>query len=324
MKALLSVFCLAILLVACGGAPEQTAPTAPEEASTAEEPITESERLGGCILMTPLGEAPDDLYTIGDVGPSDEFPPFTKKLTVYGLTLAAGDDASDDFMRLVAKAIAEIFPRDESLDLAKQEEVLTNHYLYKALIPVPVGEDFGFFESDPEVFEQTASQNTICDIIMQDVPGQVMEVVEHILHYVSDVGLHYAFPAEWGISNDSELAVAMQKAIDKGYYEVEQYGEILEESEAENKEEEYHRVLIQEFAYWVISTFWNLQEPYGPVGEAEWNILNAEDLMEKMPALSDMVERTVGTVMVAPSLETLQEIGPTRAEEREARGEEED
>ena len=96
---------------------------------------------------------------------------------------------------------------------------------------------------------------------MQDVPGQVMEVVEHILHYVSDVGLHYAFPAEWGISKDSELAVAMQEAIDKGYYEVEQYGEILEESEAENKEEEYFRVLMQEFAYWVISTY--LESPGG-------------------------------------------------------------
>ena len=28
---------------------------------------------------------------------------------------------------------------------------------------------------------------------MQDVPGQVMEVVEHSLHYVTDIGLHYAY-----------------------------------------------------------------------------------------------------------------------------------
>jgi hypothetical protein len=318
MKALLTTLSLALLVLACGATPEETAPAAPDATPEPEETVADSSHLGGCILTTPIGDVPDDLYLMTDVVPSDEAPPFTKKLTVNGLTLAARDDASDDFMRLVAQAIAEIFPRDEGLDLAKQEEILRNQYLYKALIPVPVGEDFSFFEDDPEVWENTASQNTICDIIMQDVPGQVMEVVEHILHYVSDVGLHYTFPAEWGISKDSELAVAMAEAIEKGYYDVDQYGEILEESEAENKEEEYHRVLMQEFAYWVISTAWNLQEAYGPVGEAEWGILNADDMKEKMPALYDMYERTVATVMVPPSLETLQKIGPTRAEEREA------
>jgi hypothetical protein len=76
--------------------------------------------------------------------------------------------------------------------------------------------------------------------------------------------------------------------------------------------------LIQEFAYWAISTYWDLQEAYGPVGEAEWNIVTSAELEGKMPALHDMIERTVATVMVAPSLETLQKIGPTRAEEREA------
>jgi hypothetical protein len=216
-------------------------------------------------------------------------------------------------MRLVARTITEIFPRDSNLDLAKQEEILRNQYLYKAVIPVPVGEDMSFIEDDEVTFERIASQNTICDIIMEDVPGQVMEVVEHILHYVSDVGLHYTFPDEWGISRDSELAQGMEKAIEAGYYDIEQYGDIPEE-------EEHFRVLMQEFAYWVISTAWDLQEAYGPVGEAEWSIVTAAELQEKLPELYGMFERTVVTVMVAPSLETLQEIGPTRAEEREESG----
>jgi hypothetical protein len=298
-----------LVIVGCGTEP---APPVGEQAPPADEWKAPTNLFGGCILTTPIGEVPEDLYTITDVVPTDDIPPFTKKLTVYGLTLAAGDDASDDFMRLVAKTITEIFPRAEGLDLAKQEEVLRNQYLYKALIPVPVGEDMSFFEEDQETFFQLASQNSICDIIMSEVPGQVMEVVEHILHFVSDTGLHYAFPAEWGISKESEIAVAMNEAIEKGYYEVEQYGDI-------DNEEEHHRVLIQEFAYWAISTYWDLQGAYGPVGEAEWNIVTAAELKEKMPALSDMIERTVATVMVAPSLETLQQIGPTRAEEREAR-----
>ncbi len=310
MKVLALTLSLALLVLACGATPEEAAPTA-DTAATMEENTATTELFGGCILATPIGEVPEDLYTVTDVVPAHDIPPFTKKLTAYGLTLAAQDHASDDFMRLVATTITEIFPRDENLDLAKQEEILRNHYLYKALIPVPVGEDFSFFEDNEEIWMKTAGQNSICDIIMSDVPGQVMEVVEHILHFVSDTGLHYAFPAEWGISKDSEVAIAMNEAIEKGYYEIEQYDEIEDE-------EEHFRVLIQEFTYWAISTNWDLQEVYGPAGEAEWKIITAADFREKMPAFNEMIDRTVGTVMVAPSLETLQKFGPTRAEERAA------
>jgi hypothetical protein len=300
---------LAVSIVGCGSESE----ISPEVAESATEVVQEAQELfGGCILAEPAGEAPADLYQITDVVPVTDLPPFTKKLTAYGLTLAARDDARDDFMRLVAGTIAEIFPRDPSLDLPKQQEVLRNHYLYRAVIPVPVGEDMSFIEDDRDSFTATAHRNSICDIIMQDVPGQVMEVVEHILHYVTDTGLHYAYPNEWGITKGSEIAVAMDAAIEKGYYEIEQYGDIEDE-------EEHFRVLIQEFAYWAITTYWDLQKDYGPVGEAEWNIVTAAELEEKMPELVDMIERTVGRVMTAPSLATLQKIGPTRAEERDAR-----
>ena len=309
MKVSALIVSAVILVSGCGAGPT---PPAADPAPSAEEWVAPENLFGGCILTSPLGEVPEDLYQVTAVVPTDEIPPFTKKLTVYGLTLGAKDDASDDFMMLVARTITEIFPRNENLDLAKQEEVLRNHYLHRALIPVPVGEDMSFFEEDRETFMLTASQNSICDIIMSEVPGQVMEVVEHILHFVSDTGLHFAFPAEWGISQDSEIAIAMNEAVEKGYYEIEQYGDIPDE-------EEHHRVLIQEFAYWAISTYWDLQEVYGPVGEAEWNIVTAAELNEKMPALYDMIDRTVATIMVAPSLETLREIGPTRAEERAAR-----
>jgi hypothetical protein len=114
-------------------------------------------------------------------------------------------------MQKVATTIREIFPRDENLDLAKQEEILRNQYRYKALIPVPVGRDMDFRKEDEAAWEQTTSMNTVCDIIMEGVEGQVMEVVEHILHYVSDVGLHYTFPNEWGISDSSALLRASRR-----------------------------------------------------------------------------------------------------------------
>ena len=312
MRALSSALLAVVILAGCGSAETDSA-TATDAASEAATETQEAQpMLGGCILMSPIGEVPADVYEVTDVTATDAYPPFTKELTSRGLKLVARDDASDDFMRLVGKTIAEVFPRDESLDLAMQEEILTNHYRYKAVIPVPVGDDGSFRGDDEAAWDRTAGQNSVCDIIMQDVPrGQVMEVVEHILHYTSDMGLHTTFPDEWGINETSALAEAMQKSIDEGYYNVEQY----DDEQGERGQQVMRRVRMQEFAYWIISTAWNLQEAYGPQGGDEWTIRNEADLQEKLPEFYEVYQRTVGRTMVAPSLETLQEIGPTRAEE---------
>lgn len=54
-----------------------------------------------------------------------------------------------------------------------------------------------------------------------------------------------------------------------------------------------------------------------PHDEGEWTLTAPADLQANMPELWAMYERTAGRVMVAPSLETLLAIGPTRAEEAE-------
>lgn len=255
--------------------------------------------LGGCILAKPAAEAPSDLYQESDIVPTDEYKPFTKKLSVYGITLIGRDDISDDFMLKVAKTIKEMFPQGGDTDSELQKEVLRNMYRYKTVIPLFLGEDYEFAPSDEAAWDITTSQNSICDIIMEDVPGQVNEVVEHILHHVSDVGLHYTFPDEWGISKTSKIYHAMQEAIDKGHYNIEQYDELVDD-------EERTRVLIQEYAYWVIFTAWDLYEPYGP--EAEWTgIKNPDDLKNKLPLSYEVFEETIPKVMVSPSRSTLEE-----------------
>jgi len=302
-------FALALLiltLAGCGGREAADSGTGNVEEAADAAPT----HLGDCILLDPKGEVPDDVYLHGDVVRTDAIPPFTKELQVYGLRLTARDDISDDYMRLVARTIAESFPRDAGLDADLQREVLANHYRYNALIPVPLGYDYSFMDEADEQWAAIERDNSVCDVIMQDVPeGQVMEVVEHILHYVTDIGLHYTFPEVWGIAEDSALAKAMAKAAAEGYYQLDQYGDIEDE-------EVRFRVQMQEFAYWFISTAWNLQAPYGPVWEEEWTIRDQEELREKLPSMYVAYEETAARVMVAPSLATLQEIGPTRAEER--------
>ena len=133
---------------------------------------------------------------------------------------------------------------------------------------------------------------------MEGVPGQVTEVVEHILHFVTDIGMHYTFPDEWGISKSSKLYELMQQAIDNQYYDVAQYSDI-------DNDADRLRVLLQEYAYWIIYTSWDLREPYGPQ-EAEWSIMSSSELNDKLPQSYQLFQKIVPKVMVRPSKEILE------------------
>ena len=259
----------------------------------------EDTHLGGCILRTPTGEIPTNIYHQTGIIQTDEFQPFTKKLIVCGITLIGRDDISDDFMHKVAETIKEIFsPNEENINKIFQEDLIRNMYKYKTVIPLFKGENFDFTSSDEELWDRTTRENSICDIIMEGVPGQVTEVVEHILHFVTDIGMHYTFPDEWGISKFSKLYELMQQAIDNQYYDVAQYSDI-------DNDADRLRVLLQEYAYWIIYTSWDLREPYGPQ-EAEWSIMSSSELNDKLPQSYQLFQKIVPKVMVRPSKEMLE------------------
>tara|TARA_B100000809_G_scaffold259937_1_gene305916 strand:- start:113 stop:985 length:873 start_codon:yes stop_codon:yes gene_type:complete len=250
--------------------------------------------IGGCILRVPSVKPPSNLYSISKIIQTDEYQPFTKKLTVCGITLIGREDISDDFMKNVALTIKEMFsPDGENIDKELQERLITNMYEYRTVIPLFKGENYEFSASNEEKWDRTVLENSICDIIMEGVSGQVTEVVEHILHFVTAIGMHYTFPNEWGISRNSELYKAMNQAIDNGFYDITQYNEI---DEAEDR----LRVLLQEYAYWTIYTAWNLREPYGPKN-AEWSIMTKSELINKLPDSNMLFEKYVTKVFTAPS-----------------------
>ena len=251
-------------------------------------------------MLSRTTSAPDDLYMNTGVVPTDEYPPFTKKITVYGYTLVGRDDITDEFMLGVAQTITEILPQGGSIESGLQEEFIRNMYEYRALIPLYKDRDR---ITDPEelaAWNVTRSQNSVCDVIMARDGRQVMEVIEHILHYANDIGLHYAFPEEWAVTTDSKLYQFMQEAIDQGYYNI--------RTDIDSRSGDRRvRGLLQEFGYWAISTAWNLQEPFGP-GHDEWTIKNNADLQAKMPQLYEMYEQTVSKIMVSPGSALLSEL----------------
>ncbi|SVB52274.1 uncharacterized protein METZ01_LOCUS205128 [marine metagenome] len=250
-----------------------------------------------CVQIEPTGIVPDDLYQVGSVSPTDSYPPFTKKLDVCGITLIAGDKISNPFMENVALTIKEMFIVNGNTDTLLQQILLTNLYQYKTVIPLFYGEDWSIEPENESAWDALGDENSVCDIIMEGVPDPVMEVVEHILHHLTDIGLHYTYPADWGLTNSSRLYTITQEAISLGYYDIAQYSDIPETGVR-------NRVILQEYAYWVIYTAWDLRENYGPA-QSEWSIVTGSELLSKLPESYALFQETIPSVMTCPSQETL-------------------
>ena len=128
-----------------------------------------------CVLSEPMGTIPDDLYHVGEIIESEDYPPFTKELNVYGITLIGRDDISDDFMLNIANTIIEMFPQSAGIDTILQKDLLRNIHKYKTLIPLFYGEDWVLSPEEEELWNNTARENSVCDIIMENIPNQELK-----------------------------------------------------------------------------------------------------------------------------------------------------
>jgi len=250
-----------------------------------------------CIQTDSSGIVPNDLYQVGSVTLTDSYSPFTKKLDVCGITLIAGDKISNSFMENVALTIKEMFIVNEYTDTLLQQILLTNLYQYKTVIPLFYGEDWSIEPENESAWDALGAEKSVCDIIMEGVPNPVMEVVEHILHHLTDIGLHYTYPADWGLTSSSRLYNETQEAVSLGYYDIAQYSDIVETGVR-------NRVILQEYAYWIIYTAWDLRENYGP-DQSEWSIVTGSELQSKLPESYALFQETIPSVMTCPSQETL-------------------
>lgn len=248
--------------------------------------------LGGMVLLKPRNDALDNIYQETKIIRSDEYKIFTKKMMVYGITFVANDNVTDDFMLKVAVTLKEMFPRKEGMDLELQEQVLQNVYKYRGVIPFIRVDEVDEIEKQLEC-DDFVKKNSVPDIIIEGSKTQTMEVVEHLLHFITAIGLHHTLPEIWGADNDSRAYRSMMEAAEKKYYDIDKYLDI-EDLDA------IKVAVMQEYVYWVITSVWNLQEKYG-LGEDEWTLKNEEAVKTFLPSAYELYQGTIPKIMTVPS-----------------------
>jgi len=132
-----------------------------------------------------------------------------------------------------------------------------------------------------------------------------MEVLEHVLHHVTDVGFHYALPEHWGLCEGTTLHAAMVESVEKGKYDLSDYEDEMKHADPK----ELLRVELQEFGYWVITTGFDLQAEFGPWNgdqpTAEWKVQTSEQMKSELPLSYALFMETVYPVLVAPKAESM-------------------
>ncbi len=250
------------------------------------------------ILLEPKKEPLENIFQQTPIEADNRYPGFTKKMMVYGITFLAGNKISDSFMFEVAETLKKMFPRSSEMNLELQEKVLQNVYRYNGIIP------FIHYDDEPTIDETLDSsllmkENSIADIIIEGSKTQANEVVEHLLHFITAIGLHHTLPEIWGAGTNSTAEIQMNQAAANKYYDVNKYDDFEDQREV---------VLLQEYVYWLITSIWNLQERYG-LGEDEWLLKNEKTVIEKHPTSYELFQATIPAIMTSPGYADLDKYG---------------
>ena len=238
------------------------------------------EPTGGCISnLADEASVPSDgnPYVVSEI--EQGCAPFGKHIRVYGMLLLAdvkrGKKVSDDSLKWLAHAATELFPPGVS-DPEGQKKILEAMFRFRAATPIFAGrfQDFGGSARD---YMSLCDQITVDSTELANEPNnQLMEVYEHLLHMITDVGLHHAFPTRWGVSKTSDLYLAMQEAINAGVYDASDYAGIKPANDR-------LRVEMQEFAYFALSTAQGIHARFFDGETSEWTISKVADMKTKLP-----------------------------------------
>ena len=338
---LLLFLMLSVLIVGCStdgsdAALRQATPSNQSQqmqsGTTDPTPTSQSQQIqSGTNGSSPTSQQSDqDSDESGMLYVDEKYAPFNRHMDVHGIRLFALDGVSDEIVTKIARTLENMWRDTQQIDSMRRDELrfhLKTRYVYQRIgysNPDHYGGEPPGYPLLADRLSDDASEfthNHIDYIWEKDVSEkdrQIIEVIEHLLHTLTDQGFRFAFPEDWNWQDpDSTLNLAMKQAISNGHYDIESYEEIMDFDP-----EGYNRVIATEFAFWMILTAWDMFEVAGVSANEEWNIESSQELRSSLPLAFQLYEATVATVLSPPDgdyiLETFDSLGNTRIDQRNA------
>ena len=243
------------------------------------------------------------------------FDPFTKYIEVQNLRIFITPEVSDKFAIQVSEIYELMLGNNNLIDDSLRNgyfETLSNEYVFQRV---------GY--SGPDYYEEKTGKNfdealnphpfngpyrdNSTDYIWEtptaNTDEKIGEVVEHLLHTVTNIALTYTYP-EWNwMNSNSEIYRATMEAIDNNVFDVSDYQRILDRGDDEG----YYSIITQEFMFWVIVVEWGLAEIY-ELPSNEFNASTPAEIESKLPLAHELYKEFIEKIFTPPSINELRSI----------------
>ena len=253
-----------------------------------------------------------------EVSENRQFDPFVKFIDVENLRLFSLQEVSNDFLIKVAKTYLLMLEDNSNIDLemrSKFLDVSKNHFVFQRI--GLEGPDYyeRKFKADFGSLPQSRAPNNgpyrdnATDYIWEYNQGsesQLNEVVEHLLHTITNVVFAIQFK-DWNWEEPSSMIrLATKEAIDKGIFNISDYQEILNRGDTEG----FNRAISTEFAYWLIAAEWGYGD-FFDLPNSEFRLNNQNQIAKTLPIGHKMYKCYVEKILSPPKLKDLISIFPS-------------
>ena len=237
---------------------------------------------------------------------------FTQYVDSNNLRIFGKEDVSSDFLNKVVQSYDAMLGEDQKIDQSMRSKYLQtskDEHVYQR-----VGLEESFSKNEKYAHNSKVPRpykHNCTDFIWQENKGgprQINEVIEHLLHTVTNVILNLSYPNDWGYMNSSSrLRQATQEAIDKGVYDVSDYDEIKGDKEG------YNKIITQEYAYWLILAEWNYfvisgNKQDGMTGNGEFTLGTPQEIEEQLSLGHELYVDYIEKILTEPDKKLIESL----------------
>ena len=244
--------------------------------------------------------------------------PFNRYIDSHGLRIFVLDDVSNSFIKKVAATYEAMLTTNSLIDTEQRatfKEALENNYVFQKVgvegpeyygggnnfqKPHPIN---GNYKDEHTDYIWEGTSRTYGDKTnIQAAASQTGTVMEHLLHTITSIGFNLVYP-EWKWADSSSLInLAMQQAIDGGYYDISSYASVLD------RDPDGHMFTIAtEFSFWLVLAEWEYFELTDKSNNnTEFTLRTASDIADKLPLAHQLYLDTFAKVFSAPDKSLIQ------------------
>ena len=244
--------------------------------------------------------------------------PFNRYIDSHSLRIFVLDEVSNSFIKKVAATYEAMLTTNSLIDTEQRatfKEALENNYVFQKVgvegpeyygggnnfqKPHPINGNYRDEHTDYiwEGTSRTLGEKTN----IQAAAYQIGTVIEHLLHTITGIGFNLVYPEWKWADSSSSINLAMQQAIDGGYYDISSYASVLD------RDPEGHMFTIAtEFSFWLVLAEWEYFELTDKSNNnTEFTLRTASDIADKLPLAHQLYLDTFAKVFSAPDKSLIQ------------------